>query len=120
LRRLGRSIFIRAVRRFGLRLGHSLLTAVFAALILHAFKIVFSGHLVRTCVVAGAFDRRALVANANRGSRVPGANPRCPIIKNYFDAESFANSAIASCTVVMNCAGNMIVEFLSTEISAIV
>ena len=39
---------------------------------------------------------------------------------NYFDAESFDISAMASCTVVMNCAGKMIVEFFSTEISAIV
>jgi hypothetical protein len=30
------------------------LTAVFAALILHAFKIVFSGHRVRTYVVSPA------------------------------------------------------------------
>jgi hypothetical protein len=33
---------------------------------------------------------------------------------------SFDKSAIASCTVVINCAGKMMVEFLSTEISAIV
>jgi hypothetical protein len=39
---------------------------------------------------------------------------------NYFDAESFDISAMASCTVVMNCAGKMMVEFFSTEISAIV
>jgi hypothetical protein len=38
----------------------------------------------------------------------------------YFDAESFDIRAIASCTVVINCAGKMMVEFLSTEISAIV
>ena len=38
----------------------------------------------------------------------------------YFDAESLASSATASCTVVMNCAGNMMVEFFSMEISAIV
>ena len=39
---------------------------------------------------------------------------------DYFGAESFDNSAIASCTVVMNCAGKMMVEFFSTEISAMV
>jgi hypothetical protein len=38
----------------------------------------------------------------------------------YFDAESFARSAKASCTVVMNCAGKIMVEFFSIEISAIV
>ena len=38
----------------------------------------------------------------------------------YLEAESLANSAIASWTVVMNCAGKMMVEFFSTEISAIV
>jgi hypothetical protein len=41
-------------------------------------------------------------------------------VEGYFEAESFDNSPNASCTVVMNCAGKMIVEFLSTEISAIV
>ena len=39
---------------------------------------------------------------------------------SYFDVESFDNSAMASCTVVINCAGKMMVEFFSTEISAIV
>jgi hypothetical protein len=38
----------------------------------------------------------------------------------HFGAESFDNSAIASCTVVMNWAGKMMVEFFSTEISAMV
>ena len=38
----------------------------------------------------------------------------------YFAAESFDSNAIASCTVVMNCAGKIMVEFFSTEISAIV
>jgi hypothetical protein len=38
----------------------------------------------------------------------------------YFDAESLAIKAIASCTVVMNWAGKMMVEFFSTEISAMV
>jgi len=42
---------------------------------------------------------------------VPGAT--------YF-VESFARVASASCTVVMNCAGKMMVEFFSTEISAMV
>ena len=39
---------------------------------------------------------------------------------HYFDPESFDNNETASCTVVMNCAGKMMVEFFSTEISAIV
>ncbi len=39
---------------------------------------------------------------------------------DYFDAETFESIAIASCTVVMNCAGKMMVEFFSTEISAMV
>ncbi len=39
---------------------------------------------------------------------------------SYFDAESLDNSAMASCTVVMNWAGKMMVEFFSTEISAMV
>ena len=39
---------------------------------------------------------------------------------SYFDAESFDNSPKASCTDVINCAGKMMVEFLSTEISAII
>ena len=40
--------------------------------------------------------------------------------QSYFDVESFDSSAIASCTVVMNWAGKMMVEFFSTEISAMV
>ena len=39
---------------------------------------------------------------------------------SYFDAESFDNGRKASCSVVINCAGKMMVEFFSTEISAIV
>ena len=42
------------------------------------------------------------------------------MLPGYFDAESFDISATASCTVVMNCAGKMMVEFFSIEISAIV
>ena len=38
----------------------------------------------------------------------------------YFDAESFDISPKAPCTVVMNWAGKMMVEFFSTEISAMV
>src|SRR3984957_17924131 len=45
-------------------------------------------------------------------------SPACR--SGYLGAESFDSSAIASCTVVMNCAGKMMVEFFSTEISAIV
>ncbi len=38
----------------------------------------------------------------------------------YFNAESVFRRARASCTVVMNCAGKMMVEFFSVEISAMV
>jgi hypothetical protein len=129
---VARNVFIRTARRFRLRFRHALLTPVFAALVLHAFKVVFFGHRVRTCVAAGRFriDTRARSwANAICGNSVPDsrslAEPgrvarRTRAISRYFGAESFDNSAIASCTVVMNCAGKMIVEFLSTEISAIV
>jgi len=41
-------------------------------------------------------------------------------VQGYFDADSFDSSATASRTVVMNCAGKMMVEFFSIEISAIV
>src|SRR4029077_3135057 len=37
----------------------------------------------------------------------------------YSEAESLFNMAIASCTVVINCAGKMMVEFFSVAISAI-
>ena len=41
-------------------------------------------------------------------------------LNNYLEAESLFNIAIASCTVVINCAGKMMVEFFSVAISAIV
>ncbi len=41
-------------------------------------------------------------------------------LPGYFDPASFDISAKASCTVVMNCAGKMMVEFFSIEISAMV
>ena len=41
-------------------------------------------------------------------------------IQSYLEAESLFNMAIASCTVVINCAGKIIVEFFSVAISAIV
>jgi hypothetical protein len=43
-----------------------------------------------------------------------------PAISRYRGAVSRVSVAIASCTVVMNCAGKMMVEFFSTEISAMV
>jgi hypothetical protein len=61
-----------------------------------------------------------------RGTRAPvsergSVSPyRGGVSSSYFDAESFDISPKASCTVVMNCAGKMMVEFFSTEISAIV
>ena len=39
-------------------------------------------------------------------------------LNNYLEAEF--NIAVASCTVVINCAGKMMVEFFSVAISAIV
>ena len=54
-------------------------------------------------------------------SAVPGCQkPEQDLLLSYLDAASFDRSAIASRTVVMNCAGKMMVEFFSTEISAIV
>jgi len=41
-------------------------------------------------------------------------------IQSYLEAESSFNMAIASCTVVINCAGKMMAEFFSVAISAIV
>ena len=41
-------------------------------------------------------------------------------IRSYLEAESLFNIAMASCTVVINCAGKMMVEFFSVAISAIV
>ena len=38
----------------------------------------------------------------------------------YLEAKSLFNMAIASCTVVINCAGKIMVEFFSVAISAIV
>ncbi len=58
----------------------------------------------------GLLQKLCAAANEAESHMLPG----------YFDAESFDISATASCTVVMNCAGKMMVEFFSTEISAIV
>ena len=41
-------------------------------------------------------------------------------IQSYLEAESLFNMAIASCTVVINCAAKIIVAFFSVAISAIV
>ena len=49
-------------------------------------------------------------------SRVPNLKE----IQSYLETESLFNMAIASCTVVINCAGKMMVEFFSVAISAIV
>ena len=49
---------------------------------------------------------------------LPPSKPRSA--ERYCDAVSFRISATASCTVVMNCAGKIMVEFLSIDISAIV
>src|SRR3990167_2613435 len=39
------------------------------------------------------------------------------VVRGYFDEESFLSREIASCTVVMNWAGKIIVEFFSIDIS---
>jgi hypothetical protein len=59
-------------------------------------------------------DQRRTVPLRFTLRRIRGTLPR------YFAAESLAICAKASCTVVMNWAGKMMVEFFSTEISAIV
>ena len=46
--------------------------------------------------------------------------PNSKEIQSYLEAESLFNMAMASCTVVINCAGKMMVEFFSVAISAIV
>ena len=50
---LPRSVLVRTVRRLRHRFWHALLAAMFAALILHAFKVIFSGHGSRTFVAVG-------------------------------------------------------------------
>jgi hypothetical protein len=83
-----------------------------------------------------AYYVRIYIWHRNLGSvssRVPRAiEPECAasiateirraprLAARYFDAESCTNNRTASCTVVMNWAGKIIVEFFSTEISAIV
>lgn len=42
------------------------------------------------------------------------------MLASYLEEESRLSVFIASCTVVMNCAGKMMVEFFSVAISAIV
>src|SRR6478609_11593224 len=59
-----------------------------------------------------------LTGSASDPARPPSGGPRnLPVggywQSSYFDAVSLAKSAIASCTVVMNCAGKMMVEFFS-------
>jgi hypothetical protein len=77
-------------------------------------------------LVTSGLPRSADIDQVSRHvSKVPQAAPSASDYTDhgalsYFDAESFDNSAIASCTVVINCAGKMMVEFFSTEISAIV
>ncbi len=56
------------------------------------------------------------VAACNRGGFASAE--QMPL--GYFGAKSFDISDRASCTVVMNWAGRMMVEFFSIEISAIV
>jgi hypothetical protein len=54
-------------------------------------------------------------------SAVPGCQkPEQDLLLRCLDAASFGRSAIASRTVVINCAVKMMVEFFSTEIFAIV
>ena len=69
------------------------------------------------------FSRQSsLLARGIEPSRRVAADETSPKKERpvYFDAVSLVSIAIASCTVDMNWAGKMIVEFFSTEISAIV
>ncbi len=67
------------------------------------------------CPASGVSRRSAGRIRTDSISDVESSTPL-----SYFGTESFDISAKASFTVVMNCAGKMIVEFFSTEISAIV
>jgi hypothetical protein len=69
----------------------------------------------RCCGEEGDAMRRPYGVELRRIRDTPAGIPR-----SYFVAESLVNVAKASCTVVMNCAGKMMVEFFSTEISAMV
>jgi hypothetical protein len=51
--------------------------------------------------------------NQRQSASMIGAIRECEL--SYFDAECFDNSSKASCTVVINCSANMMVEFLSTD-----
>ncbi len=62
----------------------------------------------------------ALLLRAARPHHVGGGRGMGRRALIYFDAESLDMRAMASCTVVMNWAGKMMVEFFSTEISAMV
>jgi hypothetical protein len=62
---------IRTLRRLGFKCWHTLLAAMFAALILHTFQIVFFGHGNRT-----SLNRRAV--NAMPGAPVPSRCRLCP------------------------------------------
>ena len=50
---LPRSVLVRTVRRLRHRFWHALLAAMFAASILHAFKVIFSWHGRCTFVAVG-------------------------------------------------------------------
>jgi hypothetical protein len=62
------------VRRLGLGLRHALLATMFAALILHTFQIVLSGHRDQPYSATKRLEllrRLSMTANAIRCSRVP-------------------------------------------------
>ena len=71
---------------------------------------------------AAILAKRSHVAKAQQSSCGRGGNERLKpqTFRSYFVDESAFSMATASCTVVMNCAGKMMVEFFSVEISAMV
>jgi hypothetical protein len=60
---------IGTVRRLGLGLWHALLTAMFAALILYTFQIVFLGHAIGPCFISQVAEVFSRVGQCN--SRLP-------------------------------------------------
>jgi hypothetical protein len=77
----------------------------------------------RTSPYFRKYYRKTRKAASRKTALVAQVAFRRPVDRGSLDyraPESFDNSAIASCTVVMNCAGKMMVEFFSIEISAIV
>jgi hypothetical protein len=73
-----------------------------------------------SCETNSAARWRCEVSNIEHPQFECGYSDHMGLCLEALDAESLDNCANASCTVVMNCARKMMVEFLSTKISAIV